>query len=94
MAVRRMKPETEEERRVRDRVERCRRADPKFDRRGEYHAKCCELARNVGADPCDVLDEWIDRSAARLYLGGIDIEQAEELAWADVLERFTRQMAM
>lgn len=70
------------------RVQQAKKLDPKWDRKGEYVAKCAELARAVGLEPHVVVEEHHDRAEARFYQGGIDVDQAEALAWIDVLSQF------
>lgn len=71
-----------------DRVRRAKQAEPKWDPHGEYAAKCAELARAVHKEPAEIIDEHNERAAIRYYEGGIEAEQAEALAWVDVLSRF------
>jgi hypothetical protein len=82
------KPLSAEERRVMHRVQAAKKAEPKWDVHGEYAAKCGELAREVGREPHEVYDEFCERSAARVIVGGLDVETGERLAYEDCLERF------
>jgi len=56
-----------------------------------YFGKCSDLAREVGADPADVIDEFIERAGAREFCGNVSRAEAESLAWLDTLARYERQ---
>lgn len=93
MAVRKPAPKpTAKELLLADRIKRLRASDPQIDPTGRYHRDLCDLAREVGADPEDVIDEWHDRAATRRYLGLFDNAEAERLAYADTVERYRRQL--
>lgn len=92
MAVRKPAPKpTAKELLLADRIKRLRASDPQIDPTGRYHRDLCDLAREVGADPEDVIDEFSERAACRRYLGGVDNAEAERLAYADTVERYRRQ---
>lgn len=74
-----------------DRIKRLRASDPQIDPTGRYHRDLCALAREVGADPSDVIDEWHERAACRMYLGMFDNAEAERLAYQDTVDRYRRQ---
>ena len=76
-------------RQVEDRVRRARMATP--PRGAPYYERCAELARAVGLEPCDVMDDWDERAAIRQYDGNVSRDEAERLAFLDVLERYERQ---
>lgn len=97
MAVRKPAPRskpTAAELLLADRIKRLRASDPQIDPTGRYHRDLCELAREVGADPSDVIDEWHERAACRRYLGQIDNAEAERLAYDDTVDRFRRQRSI
>lgn len=74
------------------RIARVKASDPRIDPHNRYHPALCLLARELGVDPHDVLDEWHERSAARFY-GGMEHEEAEQNAYQDTVERFRRGAA-
>jgi len=74
---------------VRDRIQRARANEPRWDTDGRWAEACGELARSVGRDPGDVYEEHCERSAIRFYLGEFDTEEAERLAFEDVRARLT-----
>jgi hypothetical protein len=82
------RPLTVKERIMASRVEHARRAEIKWDAQGVYLEKCSELAHRVGKNPGEVWEEFLERSACRVYGGNLPVERAEELAFGDVLERF------
>ncbi len=89
MAIRKLAPrETEEQRRIRDRVERARRRQPPQDPTGEHHEACCDIARAAGLDPEHVLDAWSERAALRQWDGGATQADAEREAVDDVRGMF------
>jgi len=93
VAVRKPAPRpTAKELLLADRIKRLRASDPQIDPTGHYHRDLCDLAREVGADPSDVIDEWHERAACRVYLGMYDNAEAERLAYADTVERYRRQL--
>lgn len=53
-----------------------------------------DLARECGAEPCDVIDEFSERAAAREYSGGLSRGEAEKLAWSDTEARYRKQMEL
>ncbi len=73
-----------------DRADRARRSYPKLDRTGEYREKCVELAEEVGANAEHVWEEFEERASVRWYLGVMTRDAAEELAWGDVQERWSK----
>lgn len=58
---------------------------PNPDRFGNYERLVTSLAERVGADPTHLYDEWTESAAIRTYLGEHDIDNAERLAWEDLL---------
>lgn len=85
MAVRKLAHvETDEQRRIRDRAERARRAQPPRDPTGEHHAACAAIARASGRDVVDVLDTWDERAAVREWDGAMTRVDAERAAVDDV----------
>ncbi len=73
-----------------DRVQRAQRSYPKVDRHGCYREACADLATETGADVEDIWSEFIERSGTRMYLGELDLEDAEAKAMVDCQERFKR----
>lgn len=92
MAIRKLKPETDEQRRIRDRADRARRAMSPRDPTGEWHEACAEIARAAHVDAGDVLDDWSHRAAIREYEAGVTRADAERLAVDDVREQYLRQL--
>ncbi len=85
MAVRKAKHiETDEQRRIRDRADRARRATPPRDPSGAHHASCVNIARAAGVQPDVVLDSWDERASHRQYDGNVSRDEAERLAVDDV----------
>lgn len=72
-----------------DRVRRARSTYTTID--DIYFAKCAELARDVGADPGDVIDEFTERAGAREFCSNDSRSEAERLAFIDTVERYARQ---
>ena len=72
-----------------DRVRRARASYASIS--AEHFGKCADLAREVGADPADVIDEFTERAGARQFCGNVSRQEAESLAFDDVVERFTHQ---
>ncbi len=72
-----------------DRVRRARASYATIS--AEYFGKCADLAREVGAEPADVIDEFTDRAGAREFCGNVSRQEAESLAWLDTLARYERQ---
>jgi len=79
-------------RQVEDRVRRARLATP--PRGAPYYERCAELARAVGLEPCDVMDDWDERAAIRQYDGNVSRDEAERLAFLDILDRYQRQRSL
>ncbi len=73
-----------------DRVQRAKRSYPKVDRHGAYRELCIELAEETGGDVESIWEEFQERAGTRMYLGELEIEDAEKLAMDDVRERFRR----
>lgn len=94
MAVRKLKPQTDEQLRIADRAARARKAQPPRDPTGDHHATCCEIAREAGIEPFFVLDAWDERAAIRQYDGNADRADAERLAVDDVRAIFIRQKGL
>lgn len=88
------RPDSPKEAALRDRVERARRSQPRWDARGEYLELAAELARKYALDCVDIYGEFCERTAVRVYLGELDTNEAERLAWQDTRERFERQGAL
>jgi hypothetical protein len=84
------KPETPKDRAVADRVRRARTPNR---RSIEYCERCGALANALGVDPGDVFEEFDDRAWAREVGGGNTRDEAERLAFLDVLERYERLRA-
>lgn len=82
------KPETPKERAIADRVRRARAANQQ--RSAEYYERCGALAMALGVDPGDVFDEFDERAGAREFCGNTSRDEAERLAFLDVLERYER----
>jgi hypothetical protein len=92
MAVRKIKqPETDEQRRIRDRADRARRATPPRDPTGAMHVAGAEIATAAHVDAGDVLDDLDHEAAVIEYEGGRSRAEAEALAIVHVRERYTRQ---
>ena len=72
-----------------DRVRRARASYASIS--AEHFGKCADLAREVGADPADVIDEFTERAGARQFCGNVSRQEAESLAWLDTLARYERQ---
>ncbi len=72
-----------------DRVRRARASYATIS--AEHFGKCADLAREVGADPSDVIDEFTERAGAREWCGNVSRQEAESLAWLDTLARYERQ---
>ena len=77
---------------IEDRVRRARMASP--PRGAPYYERCAELARAVGLDPCDVMDDWDEHAAIRQYDGNVSRDEAERLAFLDILDRYQRQRSL
>lgn len=73
---------------MRDRVNRAQAGNVRWDADGHWAEACGELARRHGLDPGVVYDEHCERAAVRVYLGELNVCEAERLAFEDVLERF------
>lgn len=71
-----------------DRVKRAVRGYPRLDRHSGYREACADLADETGANVEYVYEEWQERAGTRLYLGEMEVEDAERLALEDVRERF------
>ena len=63
---------------------------PKVDRHGVYRELIAELAEETGADVSSIWEEWQERAGTRLYLGELELEDAEQKALEDVRERYRR----
>lgn len=74
-----------------DRVMRARRANPPRDPDGTCHEALSELARSIGVDAGDVIDDWDHQSAVYEYEANTTRADAEHRAFNDVRERYTRQ---
>jgi predicted metalloprotease len=79
---------TAKEKQIMDRVQRAQRSYPKVDRHGVYREACAELAEETGADVESIWEEFQERAGTRLYMGELELENAEMLALEDVRERF------
>jgi hypothetical protein len=79
---------TAKERQVMDRVQRAQRSYKRLDRHSGYREACADLAEETGANVEHVYEEWQERAGTRLYLGEMEVEDAERLALEDVRERF------
>jgi hypothetical protein len=58
---------------------------PNPDRFGNYERLIKTHAERVGAVAEHLYDEWTEAAAIRQYLGELDIDNAERLAWEDLL---------
>ena len=76
-------------RQVEDRVRRARIANP--PRGAEYYVACGELARDVGVDPGDVMDDLDHAAACIEYEGNVSRQEAERIAMEQVRDRYERQ---
>lgn len=74
-----------------DKIQRERAKDKVLDRAGEWSAKCCALASEVGAKAADVIDEWHYRAAIMQYDAGLS--DAESRAFDDVCAFYRRRVA-
>lgn len=74
---------------VEDRVRRARMANP--PRNAWHYEQCAELAREVGADPCDVMDLYDEIASTQEYLANVSRQEAERLAMEQVRDRYERQ---
>lgn len=71
-----------------DRVKRAKAMRSPVDRSGQYHERIAEFARARGIDVCDAVDQWSERAAAREYAAGYSRDEAEKLAYEDLLEMY------
>lgn len=83
---------TPSERLLAAKIEQARRGTE--PRSAEWYERCGELAREVGVDAGEVLEEFDERAAIRQYDVGVSRADAELLAWDDVRERFVKQRAL
>ncbi len=89
MAVKQAKrPLTWQEKQQMDRVQRAVKSYPKVDRHGCYREACAELAEETGGDVESIWEEFQERAGTRMYLGELEVEDAEMKALDDVRERF------
>lgn len=89
MALRKRAPVlTAKDKVVADRVRRAKAMRSPVDRTSRYHEQLGELARTADVPVDVVVEEWGERAAVREYLGGVTRDEAERLAFDDVLERF------
>jgi hypothetical protein len=61
------------------------------DPHGDYTRRIVELAKRVGKYPAFLAEEWDERAAVREYCGGVSRREANEAAWADLLDRYEPQ---
>ena len=67
-----------------DRIARAKAASPPRDPTGQHHEDVATIARAVGRDVVEMLDEWDERAAIKEYEGGIARADAEEQAVVDM----------
>lgn len=73
------------EKQLADRIARAQAKAPPQDPTGEHHESIAIIARHVGRDVGDLLDEWHERAAAREYGSeSPNRAEAERLAVLDV----------
>lgn len=82
---------TVKERQEQDRVMRARKANPPRDPSGEHHEAIAEIARAVGVDVSDMLDDWDHRAAVMEYDGYVSRAEAERIAVEDIRAMYVRQ---
>ena len=56
-----------------------------------YFDRCVELARAIGINPSDVVDEFTDRAEARQFSGNTSRDESERLAFLDLLDSYSKQ---
>lgn len=76
------------DRAIQDRVTRARKSYPRFDRHGGYREACAQLAEETGCDVEAAYEEFLDRVSTKLYLGTIEVEDAESAAMTEICDRF------
>lgn len=81
MALRRPKIDPAEVAKL-DAIRRAR--PPKTDVTGEHVAMLCALAKRLGLDHVELIEEWDERAAVREYDGEMSRHEAERLAAEDV----------
>ena len=80
--------ETPSDRAIADRIKRAKAVKSPVDRSSDYHERLGELSRKLDLPIDCLIEEWSERAACREYLGGVSRSEAEELAFADVQERY------
>jgi hypothetical protein len=86
--VKKRAAETPGERAIRDRVMKAKAKNIRWDRDGRWAEACASLALLVGVDAADLYEEHGERASVRHYLGELDIDEAERLAFEDIRSRF------
>lgn len=75
-----------------DRIRRARTASPA--RGVEYYVLAGELAKRLGVDVGDVMDDFDHEAAILEYEGGTTRQEAERNGWLSVEERYLRQLRL